>query len=295
MDRLEKFRASYAQLIVAIARLPAGETRLIAAFAAVPRERFIGPAPWQVVAATGYVNVATDDPAFLYQDFAVALKPDRHINNGQPSLHARCLAALQIRPGDTIIHVGAGTGYYSALLETLTGPNGSVLAYEVDQELAEKATANLSPYPNVTVRNCSGVEGSLPESDVIYASAGTTAPLEVWLNALRPGGRLLFPLTTAQGFGAMLLVTRTISNDIFAARFICQAAFIHCIGARDEKTAQKLIDAFKTGGLLNWERKGGVWDVKSLRRNTPPDATCWFGGNGWWLSTRPPPANAVNS
>lgn len=285
MDRLESFRSSYARLITAIAGLPADSAaKIIEAYTAVARERFIGPAPWKIVSHSGYVTVPTDDPAFLHQDFAVALLPDKHINNGQPSLHARCFAALQINTGEKIIHVGAGTGYYSAILAHLTGPAGSLIAYELEQSLADKAAANLSEFSHITIRNCSATEGVLPECDVIYANAGATAPLAVWLDALRPGGRLLFPLTTANGYGAMLLVKRTL-DDSFEANFVCQAAFVHCVGARDTETEAKLLEAFKTGGIMNPQRKGGLWEVKSLRRATEPDNTCWFAGKGWWLST----------
>jgi protein-L-isoaspartate(D-aspartate) O-methyltransferase len=290
MNRLESFRASYARLVTTIAGIPADSTEstaFIEAFALVPREQFIGPGPWRIVTNNGYVAVSTDDPAFLYQDFAVALQPDNHINNGQRSLHVRCLAALQIKTGEKIVHVGAGTGYYTALLATLVGPGGSVIAYEVDQLLADRATANLKNHSNISLQNCSGVEAPLPECDVIYVNAGATAPMDAWLDALRPGGRLLFPLTTLHGFGAMLLVTKITENKL-AAKFVVQAAFIHCLGARDEEIGKRLAEAFKTGGIGNYQRQGGMWEVKSLRRNTRPDGTCWFAGNGWWLSTVAP-------
>ena len=123
----------------------------------------------------------------------------------------------------------------------------------------------------------------MPDCDIVYVNAGATGPADAWLDALRPRGRLLFPLTADKGFGAMLLVTRTESR--FGARFVCPAAFIHCTGARDDDTAQKLAAAFHAGGLLNQAAKGPVWEVKSLQRNSEPDATCWFAGKGWWLST----------
>jgi protein-L-isoaspartate(D-aspartate) O-methyltransferase len=283
MIHLEPFRFVYARLITALGGLPPQATRLIDAFASVPRERFIGPGPWQLVTPSGYVTIPSDDPAFLYQDFAVALQPARHINNGQPSLHARCLFALQIKESEKIVHVGAGSGYYTALLAKLTGQSGTVVAYEVDPGLAAQAAANLEEYSNVTVQPRSGVEGALPNCDVLYVNAGATAPMDVWLDALLPGGRLLFPLTSTHGFGAMLLVTRTLGNG-FAARFVCAAAFIHCQGARDEDTAQRLGEALKTGGIMNPQRTGDLWGVQSLCRNTPPDNTAWFAGSGWWLS-----------
>jgi protein-L-isoaspartate(D-aspartate) O-methyltransferase len=291
MNQLETFRASYARLVATIAGVPADSTestRFIEAFTSVPREQFIGSGPWRIVTQNGYVTVPADDPAFLYQDFAIALQPEKHINNGQPSLHLRCLAALQIKPGEKVVHVGAGTGYYTALLATLVGTSGSVVAYEVDQHLADNAITNLKNYSNVSVQNRSGVEPPLPECDVIYVNAGATAPMDCWLDPLCPGGRLLFPLTTAHGFGAMLLVTRKTENE-FAAKFVIQAAFIHCLGARDGDTEKRLAETFNRGSIGNYQRQGGMWEVKSLRRKTEPNGTCWFAGNGWWLSTVAPP------
>jgi protein-L-isoaspartate(D-aspartate) O-methyltransferase len=275
MDRLHAHRSFFATLITAAAGVPAGEGRLAEAFASTPRERFLGAGPWKVSTAIGYVETPTDDPALLYQDIAVALQEGGTINNGQPSLHAVCLAALNPRDGETALHVGAGTGYYTAVLARLVGGTGAVLAYEIEPELARRAAGNLADLPNVTVHPRSGAEGPLPDCDLIYVNAGATAPLEVWLDALRPGGRLLFPLMPAQGPGGMLLITRK-SPDRFAARFVCYALFLPCIGAQDEETAWKLSAAFRRDNV-----------VRSLHRGTPPDESCWCAGRGWWLSTAP--------
>ena len=177
-----------------------------------------------------------------------------------------------------MVHIGAGTGYYTALLAKLAGATGRVDAYEIDPELAERAKENLADLPHVTVHPRSGTAGTLPACDVLYVNAGATAPLGVWLDALRPGGRLLFPLTPPQGPGAMLLVRRTETAG-FSARFVCGAMFIPCVGACDDEEAQKLSVAFRRGDLAA---------VRSLRRDGSPDATCWCGGEDWWLSTADP-------
>ena len=289
MNRLESYRDFYAKLVTGLAGIPQNSTGLINAFASIPREQFLGPGPWRMVTRTGYLMSPTNDSAFVYQDLAIALIPEKHINNGQPSLHARCLAALEIKPGEKVLHVGAGTGYYSAMLAMLAGPQGAVTAFELEKDLAHRAAANLSTYSNVKIENRSGVESPLPECDVIYVSAGATGPMDVWLDALRPGGRLLFPLTGSQGGGVMFLITKT-AEDSFAAKFVSPAAFIHCCGARDEDAAKKLDETFKAmqTGATN---QNGVTAVQSLRRGTPPDETCCIAGNGWWLSTQSP--NAV--
>jgi protein-L-isoaspartate(D-aspartate) O-methyltransferase len=277
MDRLEAHRRWFAQLITANAGVPATNHALIEAFATTPREKFVGPGPWQVFTRLGYIETPSDDPALLYQDITVALKDGQQINNGQPTLHAVCLAALAVKEGESVVHVGAGTGYYSALLAKLVGPTGSVAAYEIETDLAERAARNLADLPQVTVHSASGTESTLPECDVLYVSAGATDPLDVWLDALRPGGRLLFPLTPNQGMGAMLLVTRG-ESDTFAARFVCGAMFIPCVGARDEETEKNLASAFARGEMAK---------VQSLRRSTELDETSWCAGRTWWLSTAP--------
>lgn len=254
--------------------------RLNAAFAATPRERFLGPGPWKIFTGAGYITTPSDDPAFLYQDVTVALSEESKINNGQPVLHAVNLATLNPQDGDTVVHVGAGTGYYTALLGRLTAPRGEVFAYEIDPALANLATANLADLRNVVVYARSGTEGTLPNCNLIYVNAGATAPLDIWLDALRPGGRLLFPLTPdgpggTPGAGGMLLITRQPAEN-FAARFLMPVMFIPCLGGRDDETAKKLAEAFKRGDMKN---------VRSLRRHSPPDDTCWCSGNGWWLST----------
>jgi protein-L-isoaspartate(D-aspartate) O-methyltransferase len=278
MATLEAHRVFYAELITAIVGTP--KSSLTSAFTKTARERYLGPGPWKIFTGRGYTLTPSDDPAFLYQDIVVALDEERRINNGQPTLHALCLAALNVKEGETVVHIAAGTGYYTAVLAELTGQTGTVIAYEIEPDLAQRATRNLGDLPRVTVHPRSGAEGSLPECDAIYISAGATAPLDTWLNALRPAGRLLFPLTAdgtgeLPGLGGMLLVTRA-AEERFDARFLSPVMIIPCIGARDSETAKKLAEAFKRGDAAK---------VRSLRRKTLPDETCWCAGNGWWLST----------
>lgn len=282
MESSQTQRTFFAHLVVSAAGAAKNE-RLIAAFADTPREKYVGPGPWKIFAGGSLLATPSDDPAFLYQDVVVALASDRRINNGQPVLHAICLAALDVQPGEAVAHLGAGTGYYTAILVHLTGPSGAVAAHEIEADLAARATANLAEFQNVKVLARNAAEGTLPPCDVIYVNAAATAPLDIWLDALRPRGRLLFPLTPADGpggspaAGAMLLVTRN-ENNSFAARFLSPAMFIPCIGARDDVTASKLSEAFKRGDMRN---------VRSLHRQTPPDETSWCSGEGWWLSTAP--------
>ncbi|MGA2552787.1 MAG: methyltransferase domain-containing protein [Burkholderiaceae bacterium] len=269
----ETFRRFYADFIVRSSA--STDTSLIEAFASIPREKFLGPGPWPIYVGPGYIWTPTDDPRFVYQDVLVGLSVDRKINNGQPSLHAMCLAALAPALGERAIHVGAGTGYYSAVLAHLVGEGGHVTAYEIQEDLAARASENLRDLGNVRVVSGSGSDMPLPQANMVYVSAGATHPLDTWLDSLTIGGRLLFPLTQAEGYGCMLLATRD-ADDSYRARSVMGAAFIPCVGARDEENCASLTTAL---------RQGAPELIRSLRRSETPDETAWCAGNGWWLST----------
>ena len=208
---LEEQRAAFGRRMAASAG--EGEQSAIAkVFESTPRETFVGPPPWRIFGELEDGGEVVADPAFLYQDVLVQLKGEAAINNGQPTLHAMCLAVLHVRAGEIVVHVGAGTGYYTAMLGKLVGPEGRVEAYEIENDLAWRAAENLRGMPWVRVHAGSGTAGPLPECDVLYVSAGATSPLPIWLDALRMGGRLLFPLTPNEGYGAMLLVKRSVEG-----------------------------------------------------------------------------------
>lgn len=274
MERIQECRLFFANLITANAGVPPG-SELASAFASTPRENFVGPPPWRIFAGHSYIESPSDDPACLYQDVVVSLGSEGHLNNGQPSLHASCIAALDPRKGEQVVHIGAGTGYYTTLLAKLVGETGAVDAYEIEPTLAQRAMNNLAEFPYVKVHHRSGAVGPLPECDALYVNAGATHPLAVWLDALRPNGRLIVPLTPSKGYGAMLHVTKR-EDSSYAARFLDQVQFVPCAGARDKATEQNLTKAF---------RKSSWTKVKSLHRNDEPDDTCWCSGPGWWLST----------
>jgi protein-L-isoaspartate(D-aspartate) O-methyltransferase len=279
MDRIQAHRQFFANLIAANLGIARG-SELVEAFASTPREKFVGPPPWKVFTRAGYIEAPSDDPTVLYQDVVVALGSEGPLNNGQPTLHALCIAALGLKKGERVAHVGAGTGYYTSLLAKVVGETGYVDAYEIEPDLARRASANLAEFPHVRVHSRSGTEGELPACDAVYVNAGATGPLAIWLDCLRPNGRLLFPMAPAEGVGAMLLVTKLedgrLEDGSFAARFLLPAQFVPCVGAIDEATAKRLTDAFRSG---NWRQ------VKSLHRNDTPDDSCWCAGSGWWLST----------
>ena len=197
MDRereLKIIRRAYAKQVAAAAGV--GAPRIEAAFAAVARENFLGPGPWQIVRWGGGYRASPDaDPVYLYTDDVIGIVPERNLNNGQPSLHAALIAAAAPQPKEHVVHVGAGVGYYTAILAELVGAAGAVTAIEFDAERAARATANFARAPHVRAVHGDGTRVVFEPADVIYVNAGATRPAASWLEQLKEGGRLILPLT----------------------------------------------------------------------------------------------------
>lgn len=145
-DRSAKYREFFAKYVAGNAN-----PGIANAFALVPRERFAGPGPWSIRCGDGYIRTPDDDPAFIYQDVLIGLDPDRGINIGMPSAHAAWLDKMDLREGDRVIQVGAGTGYYTAVIAEIVGASGTVTAFEIDEDLAARARQNLKDYSQVLV------------------------------------------------------------------------------------------------------------------------------------------------
>ena len=281
---LDLRRRFFAEELEAVARLRSA--RLVDAFAAVPRERFLPAGPWTVLAdgADSYMLMAgirtrptaDADPARVYHNVAVAIDADRQLFNGQPGTLAVWIDTLELAAGMRVLHIGAGLGYYTAVMAACVGAAGRVVAYEVDEALTRDAVRNLAPYKNVDLR-CGDGSGPLQESfDAILVNAGVTHPLETWLDALAPGGRLMLPVTTplpamgaTLGKGVVVLITR--QHDAGnSARVVTFVAIYSALGIRDAALDEPIGKALMAGPA-QWQA------VKRLRRD-PHDAapSCWL-------------------
>lgn len=279
-------RRFFAEELEAVCRLrtPA----LVDAFARVARDEFLPPGPWTVLAdggdsfmiGAGMRTLVTPDadPARVHHNIAVAIDAGRQLFNGQPATLGAWIDALEIRPGARVLHVGAGLGYYTAVMAECAGRGGRVLAFEVDETLAREAARRLASRPWIEVRHrdASGpLDGAF---DAILINAGVTHPLDTWLDALAPGGRMMLPLTVAMpamgstlGKGLVVLVTKD-EAGVFNARAVTVVAVYSALGIRDDEMNERLGKAL-TGGPAQWMA------VKRLRRDSHErDASCWLHG-----------------
>jgi protein-L-isoaspartate(D-aspartate) O-methyltransferase len=279
---LKVVRRAYGKQIMAAAGVP--HERLAQAFAAVPREAFLGPGPWPILRwGRGYERSPGDDPVYLYTDDLIGIDPAREINNGQPSFHFALMASLDPRPGEHVVHIGAGTGYYTAILATLVGAGGRITAIEYDRALAASAADNLAARTNVELVLGDGSAIDFDLADGIYVNAGATHPPARWLDRMRDGGRMILPMTVLRRraanrpgprwTGVVFLFRRR--GEQFAARRISPVAIYPCHGARDRMAERALRRALQTGGA---ER------VRHLYRHQLPAEQCWLQGDGWCLA-----------
>src|SRR5690349_20344746 len=84
-------------------RAAVGDERVLAAIAAMPRERF----------------VPRSERARAYENIALPIACGQTIS--QPLVVARMLETLQLRPDDRVLDIGTGSGYHAALLAQLAG------------------------------------------------------------------------------------------------------------------------------------------------------------------------------
>jgi protein-L-isoaspartate(D-aspartate) O-methyltransferase len=110
-------RARFAEELAALCGLRS--EALLQAFRTVPREDFLPPGPWMIEGMDGACFPSLDDaPARILHAVGVVLS-----RSGQQPLHcanpapvAKALQNTALHSGDRVLHVGAGLGYFSAIL-----------------------------------------------------------------------------------------------------------------------------------------------------------------------------------
>jgi len=164
-----------------------------------------------------------------------------------------------------------------------------VTAYEITPELAGRATRNLAGWKQVRVVAGDASRLALPPVDAILVSAGATHPRANWLEALKPGGRMLVPLTGLRVSGGASRFGRNLAGRALRLRRTgasCEARFLErmglspLLGGRDLAHERLLIEAFG---------RSGEDEVRSLRFDGHDRGThCWLHAPTFCLSRREP-------
>ena len=156
-----------------------------AALRSVPRHEFVPDVSLTEAYANTQVNIKSDTDGTSISCAS------------QPRIVALMLDQLQVRPGQRVLELGAGSGYNAALLAHLVGEEGHVTTIDVDEDLVEGARAHLAAagYSNVEAITRDGALGHADGSpyDRIIATVGAHGIPHAWLDQLASGGSLLVP------------------------------------------------------------------------------------------------------
>jgi len=147
-----------------------------------------------------------------------------------PHMVAIMCEALDIKKGQVILEIGAGSGYHAAIVSKMVGKKGHVYTIERFSSLAEKAKKNLENIgiTNVTVEIGDGSEG-LPKYapyDCIYVTCASPKILHPLLEQLKDPGKLLIPV------GRMICKLELVEKkrDKITAKDLGGCAFVPLVG-----------------------------------------------------------------
>lgn len=123
----------------------------------------------------------------------------RNQTNSQPTTVRDMLYLLNVPEGAKVLDVGAGSGWTTAILAHLTGPEGSVLGLEIEPELVEFGRANLATVERPWAEIKQAVKGKLghanagPYDRILVSAAARKLPQEL-VQQLAPNGIMVMPV-----------------------------------------------------------------------------------------------------
>ena len=178
------------------------------AMRSVPREEFVDPSLRE----------------FAYEDAPLPIEAGQTIS--QPYIVALMIEAAELRHGDRVLEIGAGSGYAAAVMARIAD---HVYAIERQPELGRIAQERFDRlgFDNITLKVGDGTRG-WPEAgpfDAILAAAGGPEVPEVLLAQLAEGGRLVMPVGRSRDSQQLVVVRRTgdrrfEQSDLGAVRFV---------------------------------------------------------------------------
>ena len=167
------------------------ERRILDAFLAVPREAFVGGE---------HVHLA-------YGDHPLPIEAGQTIS--QPYIVALMIQAARIGPGDSVLEVGAGSGYAAAVISRIAR---KVIGIERQHALVEIARGRLRRlgYDNVEIFEGDGTKGwpaAAPYDAILAAASGSHVPRPL-VEQLSPNGRIVMPVGDPRSVQELIKVTR---------------------------------------------------------------------------------------
>ena len=254
-----------------------------AAMRAVPRHLFVPGVPVDKAYADDVVQIKQDDAGVPISAAS------------QPTIVALMLEDLDVRPGQRVLEIGAGTGYNAALLAHLVGPAGRVTTVDLDEDIVEGARRGLAAAnADAAAVEHDGAEGYAAAApyDRLIATVGTGRVPQPWLDQLAPGGRLVVPLRL-RGSVARSIAFERDGDGSWSSRASRGCAFMPLRGIADD--AGRLVPLTPDGKVTVEVHSGqevgelvGILDGPAVERRTgvrfrPRSSFEWI----WlWLACR---------
>jgi protein-L-isoaspartate(D-aspartate) O-methyltransferase len=197
---------------VQIARRGVRDRYVLEALRRVPREVFVEP---------GFEE-------FAYEDGPLPIGEGQTIS--QPYIVALMIEAAEVKPGDSVLEVGAGSGYAAALMGQIAG---RVYAIERHPSLAKSAQERFKQlgYNNIVLRVGDGTRGwpeVVPFNAILVAAGGPEVPPAL-KEQLAIGGRLVIPVGEEERYQTLVKLTRKSEAD-FEEENLGAVAFVPLIG-----------------------------------------------------------------
>ena len=156
------------------------------------------------------------------------------IGNGQtisaPHMVAIMCEALDIKKGQSILEIGAGSGYHADIVSKIIGDKGHIYTVERFPSLAERAKKNLenAGIKNVIVETGDGSEG-LPQHapyERIYVTCASPEIPKPLMEQLKDPGKMLVPV------GRLICNLELIEKkgNKVTSKYICGCSFVPLIG-----------------------------------------------------------------
>lgn len=184
------------------------DPKILEAFLSVPREEFLAP---------GYRDLA-------YGDHPLPIEAGQTIS--QPYIVALMIQAAEIKCGDRVLEVGAGSGYAAAVMSRIAD---KVVAIERQPELVEVASERIERlgFDNVEIVGGDGTRGwpdEAPYDAILAAASGSHVP-KAWTAQLADDGRIVMPVGDPGLVQKLVKVTKgqggkLITEDLGGVRFV---------------------------------------------------------------------------
>jgi protein-L-isoaspartate(D-aspartate) O-methyltransferase len=245
------------------------------AFLATPRHLFVRR--YRERASTEWFHVDEgnlhEHAATLYADRPLILFGDDDDNVpstiSQPSFVLRMLDLLQVRPGQSVLELGAGSAWNAALLGQLVGSAGTVHSLEILPELAQHAAATIARLgiTNVHILHGDGGDGyaaGAPYDRIIFTAGTYDLPREFYTQ-IKEGGLLLAVIKNAGGGDHLFVLQRV--GDHFRSLDSMPCGFVQLTG----KYKNDALDAVLIETSPQWAE---------LQRREMARRPFWWGGKG---------------